>query len=379
MQKNKKFAYFFLQNSKKKKTDYRIKTKKYRNNIVNVNIRFIFKIKFVNKKKEYNYYKIKINRNTTIGKEESKKLNQMTNQLFSNSDSSEFRQPVDWQGLQLIDYPTIIKNPMDLGKVRDKLKENEYVYVEECLDDIQLIWDNCKNYNAQGSWIFKLAEKLEKYFRNMIKNYLPSIQFQAQIMIINQQNVLQEQMTQIEESQIITQQEKLQISQKIKQLPNQQLGIIVNIIQNNCMQAFKDSDKEQCQIHVNLIDYETFKKINQQIIFILLYFIIYLKYQGKWIYGIYLTNKLKRKQKLCEKKKKKLKQFLKIKCYYFIFYEKKKKKTINFAFQYKKYQIYYFILSIHSKNYFLIKKKSISIFFCRLSFNKQDFFQKIQQ
>lgn len=40
---------------------------------------------------------------------------------------------------------------MDLSKVKDKLKENQYVYVEECFDDIQLIWDNCKNYNAEGS------------------------------------------------------------------------------------------------------------------------------------------------------------------------------------------------------------------------------------
>jgi hypothetical protein len=36
---------------------------------------------------------------------------------------------------------------MDLGSVDEKLKDYKYKYVEEALDDIQLIWDNCKTYN----------------------------------------------------------------------------------------------------------------------------------------------------------------------------------------------------------------------------------------
>jgi hypothetical protein len=47
----------------------------------------------------------------------------------------------------LTDYTFIIKNPMDLGSVDEKLKDYKYKYVEEALDDIQLIWDNCKTYN----------------------------------------------------------------------------------------------------------------------------------------------------------------------------------------------------------------------------------------
>jgi Transcription factor involved in chromatin remodeling, contains bromodomain len=57
-------------------------------------------------------------------------------------------------GLGLADYFDIIKNPMDLGTVRKNLKANKYKYVEEVLADIQLIWDNCKTYNAEGSVIY---------------------------------------------------------------------------------------------------------------------------------------------------------------------------------------------------------------------------------
>lgn len=49
--------------------------------------------------------------------------------------------------LGLTDYTFIIKNPMDLGSVSEKLRTDKYRFVEEALDDLQLIWDNCKSYN----------------------------------------------------------------------------------------------------------------------------------------------------------------------------------------------------------------------------------------
>lgn len=54
-------------------------------------------------------------------------------------------------GLGLLDYPQIIAKPMDLSLVSLKLQQDEYSFMEEILDDIQLIWDNCKNYNQAGS------------------------------------------------------------------------------------------------------------------------------------------------------------------------------------------------------------------------------------
>lgn len=50
-----------------------------------------------------------------------------------------------------MDYPNVVKYPMDLGTVKENVKNSTYQHVEECLDDIQLIWDNCKSYNAEGS------------------------------------------------------------------------------------------------------------------------------------------------------------------------------------------------------------------------------------
>ena len=112
---------------------------------------------------------------TLIGKDENKRLNTIIQNLIDNPDSTEFRQPVDYVALGLHDYPSIIKNPIDLSSVQKKLQQFKYKLVEECLDDVQLVWDNCKTYNAHGSWIWKLADKLERLFKKYVKNYLPLV------------------------------------------------------------------------------------------------------------------------------------------------------------------------------------------------------------
>jgi hypothetical protein len=103
---------------------------------------------------------LRLTSKTTLGKDELKKVNVILQKLIDCNDSAEFRQPVDWKGLGLTDYPLIVKNPMDLGTVRKKLLNGKYKLAEEILDDLQLIWDNCKLYNAPGSWIYVVADKL---------------------------------------------------------------------------------------------------------------------------------------------------------------------------------------------------------------------------
>ena len=59
---------------------------------------------------------------------------------------------------------------MDLGTVRSNLLKNKYESTEEFLNDIQLIWDNCKKYNQEGSGIFNIALKVEKHTEKAIYN-----------------------------------------------------------------------------------------------------------------------------------------------------------------------------------------------------------------
>ncbi len=76
---------------------------------------------------------------------------QLIQSLLDLGDSADFRNPVDWKSFNLVDYPIIIKKPMDLGTVKKNLNNNLYETVEDCLKDIDLIWTNCKTYNKDNS------------------------------------------------------------------------------------------------------------------------------------------------------------------------------------------------------------------------------------
>jgi hypothetical protein len=73
---------------------------------------------------------LRIPSTTPLGKEENKKLKTILQNLFDKPESYDFQTPVDWRGkiflysaLGLTDYTFIIKNPMDLGTISEKLKE----------------------------------------------------------------------------------------------------------------------------------------------------------------------------------------------------------------------------------------------------------------
>lgn len=87
----------------------------------------------------------------TSSDKELKEMYKIVLGLLSKPESFAFREPVDWKGLNLLDYPEVVKNPMDLGTIRKKLEANEYRNVNEVAADIRLVWSNCMLYNRDGS------------------------------------------------------------------------------------------------------------------------------------------------------------------------------------------------------------------------------------
>ena len=71
----------------------------------------------------------------------------MISKLFKHKKSGPFREPVNCIKLGILDYPSIVTYPIDLATVQTKLKEYRYNTVENCLEDIHAIWENCKKYN----------------------------------------------------------------------------------------------------------------------------------------------------------------------------------------------------------------------------------------
>ena len=194
--------------------------------------------------KEPAYYKIE------LGEEEKKKLDKIFNLMENDPQAIDFLVPVDYVALNILDYPTIITHPMDLGTVKKKLENGEYKLFQDFMSDINLIWKNCKTYNKAGSEIVKMALHCEKKMKMLIDKQFKNYQNKTtNKKSSNNSNLSYEQ--------------KTKLIQNIRELNNETLTQIVKIILKDCPKGIEDIDTEKLQIKVDLIDHKTYESINQ--------------------------------------------------------------------------------------------------------------------
>ena len=90
--------------------------------------------------------------------------------IKSDKNSIDFQYPVDTK--MNPDYLRVINyRPMDLSKIEKKLEKKEYSLVQDIIDDIKLIWYNCRIYNVETSKIYKISNELEQLADKELEKY----------------------------------------------------------------------------------------------------------------------------------------------------------------------------------------------------------------
>ena len=217
--------------------------------------------------------------------------------------------PVDYEALGLTDYPTIIQKPMDISTISNNLDNNIYKSIDEVKADIQLIWDNCRKYNLDGSAIFKSANNCEKttkkFFnkhnklnnnnneninnnnnnenKNIINNNTEKKENKNnnnnnnnnnKEIPLNEESTYHE--TQNSKNEIekidknddtpngLTGQEKVNLSNRIKKLQNDGLASLVRLVQKECPNSIHENE-DNIEITLSQLDRKTFENINKLI------------------------------------------------------------------------------------------------------------------
>jgi len=95
--------------------------------------------------------------------EKTKNLKKTKNSLF-------FLRPVDPAALNIPAYPEIIKNPMDLSTLDQKLKSDQYGTVQDFVNDFRLIINNCRRFNGDNHPVTAAAMALDAYFNKAMES-----------------------------------------------------------------------------------------------------------------------------------------------------------------------------------------------------------------
>ncbi|XP_043941023.1 nucleosome-remodeling factor subunit BPTF isoform X2 [Protopterus annectens] len=72
------------------------------------------------------------------------------------------------------DYYGVIKEPMDLASIEERLQQRYYKKLTEFVADMTKIFDNCRYYNPSDSPFYQCAEVLESFFVQKLKSFKAS-------------------------------------------------------------------------------------------------------------------------------------------------------------------------------------------------------------
>lgn len=79
-------------------------------------------------------------------------------------ESIPFRLPVDPNSLGIPDYFDIVRKPMDLSTIKNKLTSGQYSDPWEYVDDVWLMFDNAWLYNRKTSRVYRYCTRVSRTF-----------------------------------------------------------------------------------------------------------------------------------------------------------------------------------------------------------------------
>jgi len=164
-----------------------------------------------------------------------------------------FLEPVDWEAYGLLDYPDMIKTPMDLGTIQEKLEAGKYTSVSQFEADMRLVWSNCMTYNRPDSELYQTAEKALKSFEKAILKVKQASKAGVKSGAVGGGTGGRGAAGSVEASRA----DRLKLSQLVSELSSEQLGQLVEIIQKECPEALNEEDDDEVEIEINNIDAQT--------------------------------------------------------------------------------------------------------------------------
>jgi hypothetical protein len=171
-----------------------------------------------------------------------RRLRQLTLDLMCNLVSylEPFRERVDYEALGLVDYPLLIKKPMDLGLVVKKLEQKQYRVLYECADDVRLVWSNCMTYNADGSDFYILASNLSKRWEEMYSKTMADLGLTSPPMIKENKLSLEE---------------KRAFAKNLYKITKDELGVVlVELGEKSPAAITKNAAEDEFEVNVDRID-----------------------------------------------------------------------------------------------------------------------------
>lgn len=184
-------------------------------------------------------------------------MSKLLQSMIQRSDTEPFRVPVDWKGMGLFDYPTLIKKPMDLGTVKRNINGRKYKSIPEAAEEIRLVWTNCMTYNQDGSDFFLLAKNLSKKFEEKYTKLANDLQLDVKIEAGGSSSG-----GLANNNCVVTLDEKRSFAKSLYTLTKEDLGKLIVEVDNKCPAALtKNMGEDEAELNVDKLPSALFAEL----------------------------------------------------------------------------------------------------------------------
>eukprot|EP01133_Synstelium_polycarpum_P002608 gene2608-2994_t len=94
--------------------------------------------------------------------------------IYKRKGADVFWVPVDPIALGIPNYPNIIKEPMDLQTINNRMESGTYKTIKEFANDMRLMFNNALTFNMESSPIWKTSKQLLAQFNSNYQKHFPN-------------------------------------------------------------------------------------------------------------------------------------------------------------------------------------------------------------
>mmetsp|Transcript_12994 Transcript_12994/g.25473 ORF Transcript_12994/g.25473 Transcript_12994/m.25473 type:complete len:525 (-) Transcript_12994:117-1691(-) len=223
------------------------------------------------------------------------KCRNLVQALLQHRHSWLFKEPVDPIKLGIPQYPNIIKKPMDVGTVKEKLIAGMYGDVDEFGADVRLVWNNAIKFNGRESEVGKSAMEMSQYFEERFrkiqkgpfirtsgkkkkgkgrKNAQPDPEVSMELVKLKREVDLMRKKinkysskkgpSKVSKNQPLTYKEKQQLKKDILGLSAEKLPEVVEIISRR-MPQLNQGGEDEVEIDIDQLDIPTLRELQQHV------------------------------------------------------------------------------------------------------------------
>ncbi|KAL3632759.1 hypothetical protein CASFOL_025743 [Castilleja foliolosa] len=200
-----------------------------------------------------------------------KSCNALLEKLMKHKHGWVFNTPVDPVGLGLHDYFVIIREPMDLGTVKNRLAQSWYKSPVEFAEDVRLTFRNAMTYNPKEQDVYVMAEQLSKIFEDKWADMKKTIDI-PQLIDLKRKTmdgvaqsgkvpVPKKPKAKDRDKREMTYDEKHKLSVNLQNLPSEKLENVVQIIKKRNSSVSQQDD--EFEVDIDNVDTETLWELDR--------------------------------------------------------------------------------------------------------------------